>query len=104
MSANDFSGVQSCTGPVMFFSTMAARYGGDVWVVDVDPMGFRRRHLLLRLAPSEENASSERGHPGEELTPPELAYHRALVSPFWPSPEGTEHAQETGRHRRFRRP
>src|SRR6266480_6757873 len=31
MSAMDFSGVQSRTGPGTFFATSAARYGGGVW-------------------------------------------------------------------------
>ena len=31
MSASDFSGVQSRTGPGTFFAVIAATYGGGVW-------------------------------------------------------------------------
>jgi hypothetical protein len=31
MSASDFSGVQSRTGPAMFWAVIAATYGGGVW-------------------------------------------------------------------------
>ena len=31
MSASDFSGVQSRTGPGMFLAVRAATYGGGVW-------------------------------------------------------------------------